>query len=254
MKITKAITRKISPAINSCELTHLDRVDIDINLANLQHKHYEKCLSDLGCEVYSLPLEAQLPDSVFVEDTAIVFSELAIITRPGAESRRAETFSIAQALKDFKKLYYIKEPGTLDGGDVLVVGKQVFVGLSTRTNTEAISQLEEILFAYGYSVQGISVSECLHLKSAISLVSEDTLLVNPDWIELGAFVGIKTIFVDSSEPSAANALLINGKAIFPSNYPKTKAILESQGIKVISLDVSEIIKAEGAVTCCSLIF
>lgn len=209
---------------------------------------------DLGCQINSLSCELDLPDSVFVEDTAIVFDELAIITCPGAESRRRETLSIAQALSPHRQLHYIKEPATIDGGDVLVVGKQVFVGLSSRTNNLAVNQMQQILSYYGYSVIGISVSNCLHLKSAATFISNNTLLVNPDWINTEVFGQIKTIAVDTSEPSAANSLTIDNTLIFPSNYPKTKSILQNNGFKVISLDVSEIIKAEGAVTCCSLIF
>ncbi len=252
--MTKAITRKVSPAINNCELTHLARIPIDLELATLQHKQYEQCLIDLGCQVSSLPYELDLPDSVFVEDTAIVFDELAIITRPGAESRRKETTSIAQALSLHRQLHYIKEPATIDGGDVLVIGKQVFVGLSSRTNSLAINQMQQILFDYGYSVIGISVSNCLHLKSAVTFIGNNTLLVNPNWINTEVFGQIKTIAIDTSEPSAANSLLVDNTLIFPINYPKTKAILQNNGFKVISLDVSEIIKAEGAITCCSLIF
>lgn len=252
--MTKAITRKVSPAISKCELTHLTRTHIDLELANLQHKQYEQCLMDLGCQINSLSCELDLPDSVFVEDTAIVFDELAIITCPGAESRRRETVSIAQALSPHRQLHYIKEPATIDGGDVLVVGKQVFVGLSSRTNTLAVNQMQQILSNYGYSVIGISVSNCLHLKSAVTFIGNNTLLVNPDWINTEVFGQIKTIAVDTSEPSAANSLTIDNTLIFPSNYPKTKSILQNNGFKVISLDVSEIIKAEGAVTCCSLIF
>lgn len=252
--LTKAITRKVSPAINNCELTHLARTPIDLELANLQHKQYEQCLIDLGCQVNSLPAELDLPDSVFVEDTAIVFDELAIITRPGAESRRKETLSIAQALSPYRQLHHIKEPATIDGGDVLVVAKQVFVGLSSRTNNLAITLMQQILSDYGYSVIGIPISSCLHLKSAVTFIGNNTLLVNPNLIDVENFRQYKIIEVDTEEPLAANSLIIDNTLIFPSNYPKTKAILQNNGFKVISLDVSEIIKAEGAVTCCSLIF
>ncbi len=250
----KAITREISPAINNCELTHLQRTLIDLDLANLQHKQYEKCLVSLGCELYHLPAEEHLPDSVFVEDTAIVFDELAIITRPGALSRRQETLSIANALKTHRQLYYLQEPATIDGGDVLVVDKQIYIGISTRTNKEAFQQVSQILSPLGYSLTEVEVSNCLHLKSAVSLVSKNTLLLNPNWVDPQIFSKSKIITVDSSEPSAANGLLIGEQVIFPSNYPKTKSILLANHINVVAINISEIIKAEGAVTCCSLIF
>lgn len=249
-----AITRSISPAFNKCELTHLERIPIDLELANLQHKAYEKCLADLGCQIYQLPMEPELADSVFVEDTAIVFNELAIITRPGAISRRQETLSIANALKSYRKLYHIEAPATIDGGDVLLVGKKVFIGLSLRTNTQAIEQIKEILSDYGYSVITAPVDNCLHFKSAVTVVSDNTLLINPDWVDRKVFGEMDIIEVDPTEPSAANALLIGDSVIFPSNYPKTNSILQKRGIRTKCLDISEVIKAEGAVTCCSLIF
>lgn len=249
-----AITRSISPAFNKCELTHLERIPIDLELANLQHKAYEKCLADLGCQIYQLPMEPELADSVFVEDTAIVFNELAIITRPGAISRRQETLSIANALKSYRKLYHIEAPATIDGGDVLLVGKKVFIGLSLRTNTQAIKQIKEIISDYGYSVIIAPIDNCLHFKSAVTVVSDNTLLINPDWVDRKVFGEMDIIEVDPTEPSAANALLIGDSVIFPSNYPKTNSILQNRGIRTKCLDISEVIKAEGAVTCCSLIF
>src|SRR5262245_23966723 len=135
-----ALTRDISPALASCELTHLPRVPIDVERARAQHREYEQALAEAGCEVQRLPSSAEMPDSVFVEDIAIVFDELAIVTRPGAESRRIEVQAIADALQKYRRLRCIAAPGTIDGGDVLVVGRRVYVGLSSRTNAEAVRQ------------------------------------------------------------------------------------------------------------------
>src|SRR5262245_19087498 len=169
-----AITRGISPSIQRCELTHLRRQSIDLPRARAQHDAYEKRLREAGCSVLRLPADDDLPDCVFVEDAAVVFDEVAIIARPGARSRRAETASIAEALLPHRALRHIEAPGTLDGGDVLAVGKRVFVGESQRTNKAAISQLAHVLEPHGYDVRGLAVRGCLHLKSAVTPVSNDS--------------------------------------------------------------------------------
>jgi dimethylargininase len=249
-----AITREISPNLVSCELTHLQREPIDLQRAHRQHKAYERVLQELGCEVNRLAAEVDFPDSVFVEDTAIVLDEIAIITRPGAASRRGETASIASALAPFRELRFIEAPAQIDGGDVLRVGKNIFVGLSSRSNQMAIEQLQAYLEPFGYLIRGIQISGCLHLKSAVTQIAKDTLLINRTLIDASAFSEFKLIDVDDSEPLAANALLIGDSIIYPTSYPWTLKRLEEQGIAVKLVEVSELIKAEGAVTCCSLIF
>jgi dimethylargininase len=248
-----AITRKISPAFNQCELTLLNREPIDIEKANEQHAQYENALRSLGVEVISLPEEEGMPDSVFVEDAAVVLDEAAIITRPGAPSRRAEVASIERALAPFRKIIRIQAPGTLDGGDVLVIGKTIYVGISSRSNPEAIQQLQTAVKQFGYTVEGVEVTGCLHLKSAVTRVAEKTILINPNWVDKKIFLGSDFIEIDEEEPYAANGLLIRNQVIYPDAFAKTLAKIVQAGIKVITLDVSEIAKAEGAVTCCSLI-
>jgi len=249
-----AITREVSPRMSECQLTHLARAPIDVSRAVAQHQAYEKCLESLGCRVTRLWAIAELPDSVFVEDTAVVFDELAILARPGAESRRAEVASVAVvALEPYRKLASIRAPGTLDGGDVLAVGKQVFVGLSRRTNQSGIEQMRALLEPHGYSVESVPVERCLHLKSAVSQVAERTLLINPAWLETDAFRGFESLEVDPEEPFAANALLVNGAVIYPAEYARTRKRLKERGIRVVPVEVSELAKAEGGVTCCSLI-
>lgn len=248
------LTRPVSPRINQCELTHLSRQPIDLKTAERQHAAYEGVLSELGCVIERLPLEPDLPDSVFVEDTAIVLDELAVITCPGVASRRAETLAVAERLHTFRRLFTLTEPATLDGGDVLVVGKNLFIGLSQRTNPAAVEQMRHILDPVGYIVQGAAVVGCLHLKSAVTQVSERQLLINPDWVDPKAFPGWEFIAIDPGEPYAANALKIGEAVIYPQGYPQTQARLEQAGILLKLVDMSELIKAEGAVTCCSLIF
>jgi dimethylargininase len=250
-----AITREISPRFSECEITHIERTPIDLDIARAQHEGYVQALKSLacGCEVVELPAEPDLPDSVFVEDAAFILPEVAVITRPGADSRKPETESIALVLSPFKKLVYLQEPATLDGGDVLVVGKRIFVGLSTRSNQEAIEQLNRLLGEHGYTVTGVQLHDCLHLKTAVSRVDDETLLINKNWLDTHHFENYRLIEVDPEEPFAANCLPVGESIIYPTVFPKTCASLEEAGYKVVKVDVSELAKAEGAVTCCSLI-
>ena len=248
-----AITREVSPRLDECEITHIERTPIDPETARAQHRAYVNALKRLSCEVVELPAEPDLPDSVFVEDPAFVLPEVAVITRPGADSRKPETESIAQTLASHIDLVYVREPATVDGGDVLVLGKNIYVGLSTRSNQEAIDQLNELLHKYGYTVSGVELYDCLHLKSAVTRVDDKTLLINKTLVDPDTFANFDLIEVDPSEPFAANCLPIGGAIIFPTAFPKTRARLEERGYKVLTVDVSELAKAEGAVTCCSLI-
>ena len=200
-----------------------------------------------------LSAEADLPDSVFVEDTAFILDETAVITRPGADSRKPETESIIQALSPHTKLLHIREPATLDGGDVLVVGKNIYIGLSTRSNQDAIDQLNEMLKDDGYTVTGVQMHDCLHLKSAVTRIDDNTLLINKKWVDTYHFEKYTLIEVHPSEPHAANCLPIGDSIIYPTSFPKTDARLKVAGYQVINVDVDELAKAEGAVTCCSLI-
>jgi dimethylargininase len=248
-----AITREVSPRFNECEITHIERTPIDLNIARAQHHKYVNVLKELGCHVIELPAELDLPDSVFVEDTAFVLPEVAVITRPGADSRKPETESVGRALSPYVKLVHIQEPATVDGGDVLILGKNIYVGLSSRSNREAIKQLNELLYDYGYSVIGLETHDCLHLKSAVTRVADKTVLINKSWVEPHDFTNFDLIEVDPAEPFAANCLPIGELIILPSAFPKTQAKLEKRGYKIVTVDVSELAKAEGAVTCCSLI-
>jgi len=248
-----AITRDISPRFDECEITHIERTPIDLSLARAQHRGYVNALKQLGCHVVELPAEADLPDSVFVEDAAFILPETAVITRPGADSRKPETASIIRALSPHIDLVHVIEPATVDGGDVLILGKSIYIGLSTRSNQAAIDQLNELLGGYGYTVTGVELHDCLHLKSAVSRVDDQTLLINKNWVDTRHFENFDLIEVDPSEPNAANCLPIGKTIIFPTAFPKTRARLEERGYKVIAVDVSELAKAEGAVTCCSLI-
>jgi dimethylargininase len=248
-----ALTREVSSGLAGCELTHLPRLSIDVALARRQHAAYEHALRDAGYTVERLEASPEMPDSVFIEDVAIVFDELAIVTRPGAESRRAEVPAVAEALQRFRPVRVIQPPGTIDGGDVLVAGRQVFVGLSTRTNADAARQMREILAPLGYTVREARVRGCLHLKSAVTAIAGDTLLANLAWIERGLFDGFDVVEIDASEPMAANALRVGDRVIYPTAFPRTADRLAARGLTLSFVDASEVAKAEGAVTCCSLI-
>lgn len=251
--VLTAITRDVNESLGSCELTFLPRVEIDAQLAKRQHLQYEEVLSSLGCNVVSVATEPGLPDSVFIEDTALVLDEIAVLCRPGAASRRAEVGAVADVLRQFRVLESIRSPGTLDGGDLLRVGNMIYAGLSTRSNGDGIEQLRNIGAEFGYSVEAVQTNKCLHLKSAVTQVAADTLLINPDWVDRSAFGAYELIDVDDTEPDAANALLIGDSVVYSSAFPRTLDRLTRRGLHVTPVDVSELQKAEGAVTCCSLI-
>jgi len=248
-----AITREINSAIVGCELTFLPRVSIDFALAQRQHQQYQSVLSSLGCKIVVLATAPGLSDSVFIEDTALVLDEVAVLLRPGATSRQAEVSGVASVLQQHRMLKSIQPPGTLDGGDLLRVDNVIFAGLSTRSNQSGIDQLSQIVKDYGYSVRTIETNKCLHLKSAVSEVASGTLLINPDWISGAAFRNYELINIDPEEAHAANALRVEQSVIYPSSFPRTLDKLAMRDINVIPVDLSELQKAEGAVTCCSLI-
>jgi dimethylargininase len=248
-----AITRDVSSRLGRCELSFLSRTEIDVTLAAAQHRAYRQALQSLGCRMLELPAQDALPDAVFVEDMAVVLDEVAVMTRPGAESRRAEGASVAEALARHRPLRTIDAPGTLDGGDVLRVGRRLYVGESARSNPVGAAQLRERVSEFGYEVQPVPIRGCLHLKSAVTQVAEGTLLVQPAWIDPAAFAGFRVIEVDPDEAHAANALWIGGGVVYPACFPRTQGRLEAAGISVTPVDVSELQKAEGAVTCCSLV-
>jgi len=249
-----AITRRVSAGIAACELTHLERQVIDVALARAQHRAYEDVLAQLGCRVESLPALDELPDSVFVEDMAIVLDEIAIVTRPGAESRRPEAALIAPVLSNYRRVTFIQSPGTLDGGDVLRIGRRIFVGQSGRSNESGIEQLRAVAWPYGYTVTAVPVHGCLHLKSAITEVAPGVVVVNPAWVDPAAFGHVTVMEVDPAEPYGTNGLLVGGRLIYPDSFPATRRRLEDAGVDVVPVDVSELQKAEGAITCCSLLF
>lgn len=193
------------------------------------------------------------PDSVFVEDTVIALDEVAVLTRPGAASRRPEVAPMATALAGLRELRQIEAPATLDGGDVLRLDRVLYVGQSSRSTGEGVAQLARLLAPFGYRVESVPLRGCLHLKSAVTRIAQDRLLVNPDWVDATRFAGFESVPVDPTEPHAANAVLIGPVVIHSASWPRTNARLRAIGIDVREVDMSEMEKAEGAVTCCSVI-
>jgi len=270
-----ALTRAVPRSIGLCELTHLDRTPIDYARAVDEHERYEAALAEMGCHVERLPDAPDQPDSVFVEDTAVVFDDLAVIARPGAASRRGEVAATVAGLSRHRRLVFIQAPGTLDGGDVLVMPGRVFVGDTPRTNAEGARQLAEYVSPLGYEVVRVPVTQCLHLKSAVTNLSSETgtrgtigtstsgtagtygtrgtLLINRSWIDAAAFAGFDLIDVDPSEPAAANVLAIGDRVLCADEFPRTREKLDARGFVTLSVPAGELAKAEGGLTCGSLV-
>lgn len=249
-----AVTRAVSPTLPDCELTHRPREPINVANAVAEHAMYEEALRSLGATVIRAPDEPALPDAVFVEDAAIVLDEVAVMTRPGAPSRRPETASLAKVLSKYRPLQQIQQPGTLDGGDVLRVGRTLYVGLSTRTNRAAIAELETLLGEWDYDVNPVPLNGCLHLKSAATQVGENLLLINERMVSPECFGPVDRVTVAPEEPDGANALWIGGAVVYPAHYPRTAERLDRAGVRVVEVPGTEVAKAEGGVTCCSVVF
>ena len=252
--MTHAITRAVGTALGDCALTFLDREPIDLARAEAQHAAYNESLRRAGAIVEVVPADAALPDSVFLEDTAVVLEEAAVVARPGTPLRQREVPAIAAALSAYRKLLRIVTPATLEGGDVLRLGRDFYVGISSRTNDEGFSQFASIVRAFGYRATPIEVKGCLHLKTAVTALDAETLLVNPSWIDAAALPGVRQLVVPPDEPFGANALVVNGVVHLSARWKLTKKLVERSGFSVNALDVSEFEKAEAGLTCLSLIF
>jgi dimethylargininase len=249
-----ALTRGVSPAIRRCELTFLEREPIDYARAVAQHDAYVRLLEDLGLRVVAIEADEALPDCCFVEDIAIVLDEIAVLTRPGAPSRRGETAAVAAALGAYRPIVRLREPARIDGGDVLVLGRRLFVGLSNRTDAAGREALAEAVRPLGYEVVPVRMDGCLHLKTAVTAAAAGVLIVNPNWVDLAPFRGLERIDVDPGEPWAANVVSTGTAVVAAAGFPRTAGRLRARGLDVHTVDVSEFQKAEGGVTCKSLLF
>ncbi len=249
-----AVLRGVSSSIARCELTYLQREPIDLGRAVAQHAAYATLLRDLGLEVIEISADRTLPDCCFVEDVAVVLDGLAVLTRPGAESRRGEVPAVEEVLARFRPLARIEAPATLEGGDVLAVGRTLFVGRSPRTNAAGVDQLRALAEPLGYRVVAVPVTGCLHLKSAITALDDEHLLAQTLWIDPAPLRGLEIVPVAPEEPGAANVLRVGGTVLAHPGFPRTLERLAARGYDVRPLDVSEFLKAEAALTCKSLLF
>lgn len=253
MNFKYAITRK--PGENFARgITTVDLGPPDYTLMVYQHARYIDILRSLGLEVVVLDTLEAYPDAYFVEDTAVVLPEVAIIANPGAMSRNGEQHAIEPVLSKYRIVKHIKPPGTLDGGDVLQVGKQVFVGISQRTNKKGAEQFGMIVSEYGYNWTPIMVESGLHLKSSVNFVGKNSLIITQDLADLEQFQTYMLIVPEESEAYAANTLWVNDTLIMPKGFPNTKRRLEYLGLPIIELDVSEARKMDGGLTCLSFRF
>lgn len=249
-----ALTHKISPNFQQCEVTHIGRSPIDYELAVKQHQKYCDVLHSAGLEVKELSVSLNYPDSTFIEDAAVVVDEIAILASMGVKSRRGEAINIEPELVKYRPLKHIKFPATLEGGDVLQMNKQIFVGLSSRTNQGGFESIGEILSPLGYQVIQIAVKDCLHLKSACTMIDYDTLLVNSNWLDMKPISHFRKINIAKDEPCAANCLSLNDTVYLPKGFPRTSEILAQHGYTIETIEISELQKGEGGLTCSSIIF
>lgn len=250
----RAITHKVSSRIVECELSFIERMPIDYELAHSQHDLYESLLTRLGVLVNSLTENDEYPDACFVEDTAIVVDEVAVICSMGVSSRRGETSLIARELAEYRELKVISLPAEIEGGDVLRVGRQILVGLSRRTNIEGIRALTRILEPLAYKVIPVRTKSGLHFKSGCTAIDEEKLFVNPDWIEIDALVGFKLLFTPDEEPASANVLRVGETVCLQSEFPRAIDLIRKAVERVEIVDMSELRKAEAGLTCSSIIF
>ncbi len=219
-----------------------------------QHQAYVEALKSIGLTVIELDPLPDYPDAHFVEDTAVVTPEVAIITNPGAPSRQGEEKSIASVLEQYRQIEHIQAPGTIDGGDVLMIGKHFLIGISERTNQQGAEQIGRILEKYGNTHTTIPVGAGLHFKSSVNIVSNNTLVVTQDFVNHEALKAYNKIAVDHKESYAANTLWINDHLLVPKGFPNTNTKLEALGRPIVELDVSEMQKMDGGLTCLSIRF
>ena len=250
-----AMTRGVSSSIGDCLLTHLTRQQIDIEKAISQHRAYEECLRRMGMHVISLPVQPELPDSVYNEDPAIDLDEVALIARMGADKRRGEAESLTPVLAALRPLRYIDPPATLEGGDRVRIDRTLFVGISSRTNLSGVEQLRSILGPYDYEVRPVQVTGCLHLTTGCSSLGDHTVIMNPEWVDASAFKDFEIIHTPPEEPWAANTIVAGERTLLVSaSFPRTRALLEERGFEVRVANISELEKAEAGLSCMSLIF
>jgi len=249
-----AITHVPSPKMEQCERTYVARASIDYDRAVRQHEEYCRMLRASGADVVTLYINRDLPDCAFVEDTAIVLDEVAVLASMGAESRRAEPAGIELELGKYREIHRVETPATIEGGDVLCVGRKLLVGVSSRTNRAGVNALEAVVRPYGYEIVLVPVRHCLHLKTACTALPDQSLLVNPAWFDVRDLRGFELVPVPEAEPWAANVALVGNRVCVAADHVESGGVIRKRGFEVHAIDLSEFAKAEGGVTCLSILF
>jgi dimethylargininase len=248
-----ALTRRPCSRLDEGALTYMSRATLDLALAELQHQFYREALASAGPKLIDLPAADAFPDSTFVEDAVLAFPECFVLCRPGTASRVDEPELISPFLPQDRPVFHIEAPATLDGGDVLQIGHDIYVGLSTRTNAAAATALGRLLSRCGYRIVLVSVTGALHLKTAVTAPTDDFLLANPDWVDLSPFGARQIIPVDQQEPFSANTLRVGERLFMQSSHPRTIKRLQTLGLEVGVLNISEFAKIEAGLTCMSVV-
>lgn len=246
------LTHRPSANIQQCELTYLESEPIDFDKALLQHRHYCQMLSRCGAKVKVLKDNPDLADNVFVEDPIMVFDEVAVVASMGVSSRQAEIPTLKSYFMPLRPIYMIEPPAKIEGGDVLVIGRKVYVGQSSRTNRQGYEQLRNILTPFNYEVIAVPVFGCLHLKTGCCALDETTLLVNSSWLDTDVFHGLQKIDVPKSEPFGSNIIAIGHTICMNDQNVKTVQLVKDAGFHVETVDISEFTKAEAGLTCLSI--
>lgn len=249
-----AVARAPSANMHACQRTYVDCLPIDHAAAVRQHAAYCQTLRDLGCHVRVLQGSADLPDCAFIEDTAVVLDEVALLTNMGAQSRAAEPADVVAMLSEYRPIERMPAGATLEGGDVLRLGRTLLVGQSRRTNAAGRSFLTLVANRLGYQVRQVPVTAALHLKTGCTALPDGRLLVNRRWLDVSALGDFDLIGVPEGEPWGANLVVIEGKVVMPASAIQTAELLVQHDFEVVTADISEFAKAEGGVTCLSLLF
>ena len=252
--MTFALTRQPALSLENGEVTHVSRQSIDLPLACHQHEAYCQALQHMGVEVERLPSVEDHPDSVFIEDNAIILDELAVLSSMGTVSRQGEIDFLLPVLSRHRSVVTISPPALLEGGDVCCIGKTLLVGISSRTNWLGVEALRAIVEPFGYRVTPIEIQGCLHLKTACTPLDDKTLLVNPTWLDLDVLRQFQLVQVPSAEPLGANVLRVPQGLLANAAYPRTLDLIKAEGYTVSDVDIGEFSKAEAGLTCLSLIF
>ena len=250
----KAITRGVSSNMDACELTYCSRDNIDLNKAVLQLEQYNELLRTWDVDLVTMPASNSYADCCFVQDTAVVLDEICVIASMGAATRQGEVSEVERLVSPLRKIRRILPPATLDGGDVVQIGKRLYVGHSTRTNARGIVALDRLVEPFGYTVVPVHVNGGLHLTTGCGVINDETVLLNPRWLDAHAFRGLRQLHVPESEPWAANTIRVDNAVCLEDRAPRTLELVQPFAERIDKLDISEFRKAEGSLSCLSLIF